>query len=63
MNEIERLHTEYERFVRTPWDRTLAGAQKVWFAIYDPAQERRLRLRIPTQSQPETRGMAGCRST
>jgi len=47
MNEIERLHTEYERFVRTPWDRTLAGAQKVWFAIYDPAQERRLRLRIP----------------
>ena len=47
MNEIERLHTEYDRFVRTPWDRTLAGAQKVWFAIYDPAQERRLRLRIP----------------
>jgi len=47
MNEIERLHTEYERFVRTPWDHTLAGAQKVWFAIYDPAQERRLRLRIP----------------
>ncbi len=47
MSEIEKLHSEYERFVRTPWDRTLAGAQKVWFAIYDPSQERRLRLRIP----------------
>jgi hypothetical protein len=47
MNEIERLLHEYDRFVRTPWDRTLAGPQKVWFAIYDPAQERRLRLRIP----------------
>jgi hypothetical protein len=47
MSEIDKLHSEYERFVRTPWDRTLAGAQKVWFAIYDPAQERRLRMRFP----------------
>ena len=46
MSEIEQLLQEYDRFVRSPWDRTLAGAQKVWFAIYDPAQERRLRLRI-----------------
>lgn len=47
MNEIERLLQAYEQFVRIPWDRSLAGAQKVWFAIYEPAQERRLRLRIP----------------
>jgi hypothetical protein len=46
MNEVEQLLREYQRFVRTPWDRSRAGAQKVWFAIYDPAQERRLRLRI-----------------
>jgi BREX protein BrxB len=46
VTEIERLVHNYERFARLPWDRTLAGPQRVWFAIYDPAQERRLRLRI-----------------
>jgi hypothetical protein len=47
MNEIERLLQAYDQFLRLPWDRSLAGAQKVWFAIYDPSHERRLRLRIP----------------
>ena len=47
MNEIEGLLKAYERFLQLPWDRTLAGPQKVWFAIYDPSQERRLRLRLP----------------
>lgn len=46
MNEIEQLAQAYEHFAELPWDNTLAGAQKVWFAIYDPTQERRLRLRI-----------------
>jgi len=47
VNEIEALLKAYERFLQLPWDRTLAGPQKVWFAIYDPSQERRLRLRLP----------------
>lgn len=47
MNEIEGLLRAYERFVQLPWDRSLAGPEKVWFALYEPAQERRLRLRIP----------------
>jgi len=47
MNEIEGLIKAYERFMQLPWDRTVAGPQKVWFAIYDPPQERRLRPRIP----------------
>ena len=46
MSEIEDLLSRYERYVRLPWDHKLAGAQKVWFARYDPVQERRLRLRI-----------------
>jgi len=46
VNEIEGLLKAYERFLQLPWDRTLAGPQKVWFAIYDPSQERRLRLRL-----------------
>ena len=46
MSEIEDLLSRYQRYVRLPWDHKLAGAQKVWFAAYDPSQERRLRLRI-----------------
>lgn len=46
MSEIEDLLSQYERFVKLPWDHKLAGPEKVWFARYDPGQERRLRLRI-----------------
>ena len=46
MNEIEGLLKAYQSFLQLPWDRTLARPQKVWFAIYEPAQERRLRLRL-----------------
>ena len=46
MSEIEDLLSRYERDVKLPWDHKLAGAQRVWFARYDPGQERRLRLRI-----------------
>ena len=46
MSEIEDLLSRYERYVKLPWDHKLAGAQRVWFARYDPGQEPRLRLRI-----------------
>jgi hypothetical protein len=47
MSQIDGLLSEYEKTVRQPWQRNLAGAQKVWFAVYDPTQERRLRFRLP----------------
>lgn len=47
MSEIDLLMREYERFVALPWQGNVAGPERVWFAVYDPAQERRLRLRIP----------------
>lgn len=46
MNRIERLVLSYSRHVALPWDSALAGAQKVWFAVYDKADERRLRARL-----------------
>jgi hypothetical protein len=46
MSQVEQLVEAYQRFARLPWQENLAGAQKVWFVIYDPAQERRLRLRV-----------------
>jgi hypothetical protein len=47
MSDIEDLLRRYEDVVRLPWERSLAGPEKVWLAVYDPAQERRLRLRLP----------------
>jgi hypothetical protein len=45
-SRIARLLHNYERHASLPWPRALAGAQKVWFAVYDKADERRLRARL-----------------
>ena len=47
MSEIDDLLDGYRRFVALPWPAHIGGPQKVWFVIYDPAQERRLRLKLP----------------
>lgn len=46
MSEVEDLLKVYESFIRLPWDHSLSGAERVWFVVYDPSQERRIRLRI-----------------
>lgn len=46
MSEIVNLLDNYRRHVSQPWGNNLAGAEKVWFAVYEPNSERRLRLRI-----------------
>ena len=46
MNEIETLLNRYQRFAALPWNCNLAGPQKVWFAVYSPRQERRVRSRL-----------------
>lgn len=46
MSTVEGLLTAYRRQLTIPWGASLAGAQRVWFVVYDPAQERRLRFRL-----------------
>jgi hypothetical protein len=46
MNAIDRLLANYSRQVRLPWSTNVAGKQRVWFAVYPPAEERRVRARI-----------------
>ncbi len=46
-NRIETLLANYRRRVALPWAANLAGAQRVWFALYPPDNERRLRFRMP----------------
>lgn len=46
MGQIERLIQNYDTRVSLPWERNLAGPQRVWFAVYNKADERRLRRRF-----------------
>lgn len=47
MSAIERLVTNYARQVALRWPDNLSGKQRVWLAVYPPAEERRLRARLP----------------
>ena len=46
MSAIDRLLSNYSRQVRLPWSANMAGMQRVWFAVYPPAEERRIRARL-----------------
>jgi hypothetical protein len=46
MNRIEILRRNYQRVCGLPWDRHVAGPQRVWLAVYDKEDERKLRLRM-----------------
>ena len=46
MNRIDLLKKNYQRFCETSWDRNVSGAQRVWLAVYDKEDERKLRLRL-----------------
>src|SRR6185437_13912906 len=46
MSRIEVLKRNYQRICTLPWEHNVAGAQRVWFAVYDKEDERKLRLRM-----------------
>lgn len=46
MSRIDVLRRNYQRVCGLPWDRNVAGPQRVWLAVYDKEDERRLRLRM-----------------
>lgn len=47
MSAIDRLLTNYSRQVSLPWSPNISGKQRVWFAVYPPAEERRVRAHLP----------------
>ncbi len=46
MATIDDLAGAYGRFVSLPWSQMLSGSERVWFALYAPEHERRLRRRL-----------------
>lgn len=55
MASVEGLTKAFERFVALPWGKSVAAQQRVWFALYDPRDERRLRARIGAFEAATTR--------
>ena len=45
-SRVDQLAEAYARHVGLPWDRGLAPAQRVWFAVYPKEEERRLRYKV-----------------
>ncbi|CAN5844843.1 DUF1788 domain-containing protein [soil metagenome] len=46
MAKVERLLDAYEGFVSSRWAERVSPEERVWFALYEPREERRLRLRL-----------------
>lgn len=46
MSRIDVLRRNYQRVCGLPWDRNLAGPQRVWVAVHDKDDERRLRMQL-----------------
>ena len=47
MTSIDRLLSNYARQVRLPWSANMSGKQRMWFAVYPPSEERRVRAKLP----------------
>ena len=46
MSKIDELLEAYRAQVSLQWDEMLSGQEKVWFCVYDPSYERRIRARL-----------------
>lgn len=45
-SRIARLVQGYQSYIELPWEKGLAGAQKVIFAVYDKSEELRIRAQV-----------------
>ncbi len=56
MGKVEELAAAYEHHIAAPWQRTLAGAQRVMVVVYDKELERTLRARLGLFEEATRRG-------
>jgi hypothetical protein len=43
---IDLLIEAYEKVVKEPWSTALSGQERIWFLVYDPAEQRKVDLRL-----------------
>ncbi|UUX92485.1 DUF1788 domain-containing protein [Methanoplanus endosymbiosus] len=46
MTKLQNLSKRYKEHVELVWQRNISGPEKVWFCIYDPNSERKIRAGI-----------------
>ncbi len=46
ISKTDTLINNYERVLKEPWNLKLSGQEKVWFLVYDPAEQRKVLFRI-----------------
>ena len=45
-SKIDQLLKAYEKVVKEPWTPSLSGQERIWFLVYDPADQRKIDLHI-----------------
>jgi hypothetical protein len=45
-SKIDQLLSAFELVVNEPWSASLSGQERVWFLVYDPAEQRKVDLRL-----------------
>ena len=45
-SKTDQLLAKFELVVNEPWSTSLAGQERIWFLVYDPAEQRKIDLRF-----------------
>ena len=45
-SKADLLLKAYEKVVSEPWQGGISGKEKVWFLVYDPAEQRKIEMRL-----------------
>lgn len=45
-SKLDQLLSAFELVVNEPWSTSLSGQERVWFLVYDPAEQRKIDLRV-----------------
>lgn len=46
LSKIDQLIQTYDKIVNEPWSTVLSGQERVWFVVYDPAEQRKIDFRM-----------------
>jgi hypothetical protein len=44
-SKLDQLLNSFEKVVNEPWSSALSGQERIWFLVYDPADQRKVDLR------------------
>lgn len=45
-SKIDQLLSAFEKVVKEPWSFALSGQERIWFLVYDPADQRKVDFRL-----------------